>query len=118
MIPIALLNKTITVIRRTSQGRDSLNNPNYGAPTEGAGWNVIYNAVPVRLAFSSKLIKFAAEGERVEPTGIVYLNTGYTICPEDHVVTNSGDEYTVTSVIEATSFGSVIDHLELVISLP
>jgi hypothetical protein len=118
MLPISILNTTVTIKRRESQGRDSLNNPDYGAPTSGAGWNVIYTAIPVRLAFSSKLIKFAAEGERVEPTGIVYLNAGYTICPEDHVVTSSGDEYTVISIIEATAFGSVIDHLELVIELP
>jgi len=118
MIPIALLNKTITVIRRTSQGRDSLNNPNYGAPTAGAGWNVIYTAIPARLAFSTKEVRFAPEGERILPTGTVYYNAGYTICQEDHIVTSEGVEYNVISVVAATTFGTVVDHYEAVVQLP
>lgn len=117
MIPTGVLSQTVTIKRRTSTGRDSLNNPTYGAPTSGTGWDTVYNSVPVRLAFSSKAIRFVADGERVTPQGVVYLNTGYTILPEDRIITSDGIEYVVISVVEGR-MGAVVNHLELIIGLP
>ena len=105
-------------MRRVSQGRDALNNPEYGAPTDGAGWNTIYRKVPVRLAFSSKQVRFAPEGERIIPTGVVYMNPGYDIQAEDRVLTADGIEYNVISVLKCTAMSAVIDHLEIVCQLP
>lgn len=120
-LPGALLNQIATVRRRASTGRDSLNNPDYGFPTGGLGWSTVYNNIAIRLAFSSKPIRFAQEGERVQPTGIIYLNTGPIIKPEDRVLITEGSqviEYTVISVIYAKAFGPETDHLELVVQLP
>lgn len=118
MIPIALLNTTVIIKRRTSTGRDALNNPTYGTPTSGTGWNTVYNAMQVKLAFSSKPTKFAPEGERITPVGTMYYNAGPDIQVEDRVLTQSGIEYTVISVVPAYVFGTVIDHFEVVLQLP
>lgn len=118
MLPIALLNQTVSIKRRMSTGRDSLNNPTYGTPTNGAGWYTVYNNMPVRLAFSSKPLKFAMEGERVTPNGIMYYNMGFDIKPEDRILTADGIEYNVISVIPGTTFGTVIDHFEAILQLP
>ena len=117
MIPLGLLNVNVTIIRRTSQGRDSLNNPVYGTPTSGVGWNLIYYSMPVKLAFSSKMIQFAKEGERIQPSGVAYYNNGYQLQQEDRVVTSDGIEYTVTSVVPAYVFNQVIDHYEALLQL-
>jgi hypothetical protein len=116
-IPIALLAQTVTIRRRQSTGRDSLNNPVYGAPTDGLGWSTIYEQVPVRLAFSSKMIRFVPEGERITPNGVMYYNTDYILKPEDRVLTSDGIEYTVISVVEGR-MGLTIDHYEAILQLP
>lgn len=117
-LPIAILNESVTIKRRVSTGIDSLGNPIYGQPTNGAGWQVIYTNVPCKLAFNSKMIQFAPEGERVTPNGVMYLNSGYNILPEDRVLTSGGIEYNVISVVPGYIFGKVIDHLECVLQLP
>ena len=118
MIPISLLNSKVTIKRRQSQGTDSLNNPTYGAPTGGAGWATIYNDVPVRLAFSSKMVRFAPEGERILPTGVMYYNSGFSLKAEDRVITADGIEYNIISVIAGNVIGSIVDHFEAVLQLP
>jgi hypothetical protein len=118
MLPNNLLNTTVDIKRRVSTGRDSLNNPVYGAPTSGAGWNTVFQAIPVRLAFSSKAVNFAMEGERVQPQGVMYYNTGPTIQVEDRVLTDTGIEYTVTSIVPGYVFGNVVDHFEALLQLP
>jgi hypothetical protein len=117
MLPLSILNQQVTVTRRTSQGRDSLNNPIYGSPTNGDGWNIVYTCVPARLAFSTKKIQFAPEGERISPVGIVYYNAGWDIKAEDRILVN-GIEYTVISVVEGIAFGNVVDHYEAIVQLP
>ena len=118
MIPIGLLPNLISVSRRSSTGRDTLNNPTYGAPTSGSGWNIIYSAIQCRLAFSTKQVRFAPEGERILPTGVVYLNTGPVIQQEDRVITETGIEYNVISVVPATGINGQVDHLEIIVQLP
>lgn len=117
MIPPALLSTQITVKRRQSQGVDSLNNPIYGSPTDGTGWFTQYTNIPAKLAWSSKNIDFAKEGERLNPTGVVYINPGPVIIPEDRVLTPWGAEYVVTSVVPG-NIGPILDHWECVIRLP
>lgn len=117
MIPSAILSQTVTIKRRTSQGADSLNNPNYGQPTSGLGWDTIYDKMPVRLAFSSKAIRFVAVGERVTPNGVMYYNTGFLIKPEDRALTDDGIEYNVVSVVEGR-MGASISHYEAILQLP
>ena len=122
MLPISLLVQTISISRRTSTGRDSLNNPTYGEPVSGSGWNIVYTNLQARFAFSSKPIVFEKMGERVTPTGIVYLNPGPVIYHEDRVLySNNGGqtvEYTVIDVINALGVNGQIDHTELVVALP
>src|SRR4051812_46729904 len=110
-IPSAILNQTVTVRRRTSTGRDALNNPNYGAPTSGVGWDTVYTKMPVKLAFSTKQVRFAPEGERILPTGVVYYNAQYLLKAEDRVITDEGVEYNVISV-QPGNIGSIISHYE------
>lgn len=117
MIPTGLLVQTVNIRRRQSTGTDSLNNPVYGAPTSGLGWNTVYQGMPVRLAFSSKLINFVKEGERIRPNGVVYYNLPYILLPEDRVLTTDGIEYTVISVVEGR-MGFTIDHFEAIVQLP
>lgn len=117
MLPSAILSSTVTIKRRTSTGRDSLNNPTYGAPTGGTGWNTVYNNVPVRLAYNTKLIAFSMLGERVIPNVIMYYNSGYTLQHEDRVLTEDGVEYVVTSIVEG-KIGAIVNHFEAILSLP
>ena len=117
MPPGLLFNRT-DVYRRTSTGRDSLNNPIYGKPVTGAGWTKTYTAIPCRLAFSSKSIQFAKTGERPSPSGIVYVPAANIILPEDRFLTSDGIQYTVTSVVPGYSFGGVVDHWECICDLP
>ncbi len=121
MIPTSLLAQNVVVTRRTSTGVDALNNPIYGSPTNGNGWNVVYNSVPVRLAFSTKAINFAKEGERIVPTGVMYYNIGYYLRPEDRILYQDYNgniiEYVVTSVVEGR-MGMTIDHYEAILGLP
>lgn len=118
MLPSTILNTTVDIKRRVSTGRDSLNNPTYGPPTSGAGWNTVFQSIPVRLAFSSKAVNFASEGERIQPQGVVYYNPGPEIKPEDRVLTENGIEYVVISVVPGYIFGKVVDHWEAIIALP
>ena len=119
MLPPNLLNVTVSIKRRASTGRDVLGNPIYGAPTSGIGWNTVYDGMPVRLAFSSKPIRFAAEGERVLPTGVMYYNLPYALQVEDRVITSDGIEYNVISVVPGYgAIATVIDHYEAVLQLP
>jgi hypothetical protein len=118
-MPPGLLNTKSDVYRRTSTGRDALNNPVYGQPVTGAGWTKVYSAIPVRLAFSSKNIQFAKTGERPVPTGVIYVQNSYAILPEDRFVTSDTSiQYTCTSVVPAYSANAVIDHYECVVDLP
>ncbi len=122
MLPTSLLNQSINIVRRQSTGRDSLNNPIYGQPTSGSGWSTIYVGLQARLAFSSKPIMFSKEGERVTPTGIVYLNIGPKIYHEDRVVFTNYQggtvQYVVVDVINAIGINGQPDHIELVCTLP
>lgn len=118
MMPPALLNDKVTIKRRASTGTDSLGNPIYGAPTDGSGWSTVYKNVPVKLAFSSKVVRFAQEGERINPTGVMYYNKGYDLKAEDRVLTADSIEYTVISIVPAKTFGAIIDHYEAILQLP
>ena len=118
MIPINALNTKVTVRRRNSTGRDSLNNPVYGTPTSGSGWITVYRDMNVRLAFTGKDIKFAAEGERIQPSGTVYYNSGYDLKNEDRIITEDGIEYTVVGINIGYSVGNIIDHYEAKVALP
>lgn len=121
MIPVNILNTTVIVKRRTSTGTDSLGNPTYGTPTSGTGWNTVYNALKVRLAFNAKPVRFAPEGERILPTGVMYYNPGSDLQAEDRVLVPNGSkyiEYNIISVIPGYTFGKAIDHYEAVLQLP
>ncbi len=117
MIP-GLLNTTATVKRRASTGRDSLNNPTYGAPTSGSGWSTVYTNMPIRMAFSSKTLEFAQTGERPNPAGVAYITADYQVQSEDRIITSDSIEYVVTSVVIGYSVAAVVDHYELVLALP
>lgn len=119
MIPPNILNTTVTVKRRNSLGRDSLNNPIYGQPTQGDGWTNVYLNMPVRLAFSGKDVRFAPEGERILPTGVMYYNKPFLLENEDRVLTQDGIEYVVIGLtIGYGPVGKVVDHYEAVLQLP
>lgn len=117
-LPIGILSQTVTVKRRVTQGRDSLNNPTYGAPTTGDGWNTVYENVPCRLAFTSKSIMFAHEGERLQPSGTMYYPSDYSLSAEDRIITSDGIEYTVIAISTGRAMGGVISHYEAVLQLP
>lgn len=117
MIP-AIFNEKVTVKRRTSTGRDSLNNPIYGAPTSGAGWSTLYTNMPVRFAFNSKLSDFAMTGIRPSPAGVVYHGPQYILATEDRILTAGGIEYTVVSIVPGYVNNNKIDHYEVLIALP
>lgn len=114
----AYLQDIVTIKRRVSQGRDSLNNPVYGTPTSGAGWSTVYTNMPVKLAFSSKSLQFAQTGERPTPSGIMYYNPSYTLLLEDRILTVDGIEYVVKSIVVAISVPNVTDHYEAILGLP
>ena len=118
MLPSGLLNENVIVKRRFSQGRDSLGNPIYGTPTQGDGWTNVYEDMPVRLAFTGKDVRFAPEGERILPTGIMYFNSQYELRMEDRVLTPDGIEYNVIGITKAFLMAGVIDHYEAVLQLP
>lgn len=113
-----LLNINVSIYRRASTGRDTLNNPVYGLPTSGAGWSLIYSAVPVRLAFSSEMLEFAMTGERPDPAGVAYINPQYIVQVEDRILTPDNIEYVVTSVVPGYLVAAVVDHYELILCLP
>lgn len=117
-LPYLLLNTNVNIKRRKSTGRDSLNNPNYGTPTSGAGWSTVYQNIPVRFAFSSKPLQFSPEGERITPNGTMYYNPGPILMPEDRVLTDTGIEYNIVSVVPGYGFGKTVDHYEAVLQLP
>ncbi len=117
MIPPALLNESVTIKRRVATGVDSLNNPVYGTPT--LPWPSVYTNMPVRLAFSSKNVRFAPEGERILPTGVMYYNPKYQLKMEDRVLTSGGIEYVVIGLtIGYGPIGKTISHFEAVLQLP
>ncbi len=106
------------VYRRISTARDSLGNPVYGTPATGIGWNIIYLAMPSRLAFTDKKIEFAHGGERVKPYGTMYFGLGFNILQEDRIITPDNIQYVVTSIRVAYKTGTVIDHYEAIVELP
>jgi hypothetical protein len=118
MIPPILLNMKVNVMRRLSQGRDSLNNPVYGTPTSGDGWNLIYQNLSVRLAFSSRDVRFSPEGERILPNGIMYYNDHVELKDEDRVITSTGIEYVVIGVTIGYIYAGKVDHHEATLALP
>ena len=113
----AYLQDLVTVSRRTSTGTDVLGNPTYGQPTTGSGWAIVYTNMPTKLAFSSKQLLFAQTQESPEPSGVMYYNTGYTLLPEDRVITTSNVAYTVVSIVPAISVPNVVDHYEALLKL-
>lgn len=119
MIP-AIFNLNYVVKRRTSSGRDALNNPTYGEPVSGAGWSTIYAAMPARLAFSSKQIQFAHTGERPTPSGILYYSANFSLQIEDRIITpdTSPIQYVVLSIVPGYIANQVIDHYEAILGLP
>lgn len=117
MIP-GLYQDSVTVYRRTSTGRDSLNNPIYGTPVSGVGWFKIFTNIGVRLAFSDKLIDFSEQGERVIPQGTMYAPPSYIIRQEDRVLTADNILYVVVGVRTGYLFNRVVDHYEYTLALP
>ena len=114
----SLLNESVDVYRRVDGGRDSLNNPTYGVPITGSGWNLVYPGMPCRLAFTDKRIEFAHGGERVKPYGTLYFSANYQLIQEDRIITPDNIQYVVTSIRIAYKTGSVIDHYEGICELP
>lgn len=118
MIPPNLLNLTVSVRRRNIVGRDSLNNPVYGTPTSGSGWVTVIEGLQVRLAFTGKDVRFAPDGERIEPSGTMYYNDDVTLKQEDRIITPEGIEYNVIGINHGYLFGNVISHHECKLQLP
>lgn len=114
----SLLNEKVDVYRRVDTGRDALNNPDYGSPVTGDGWNLIYRAMPSKLAFSDKKIDFASGGERVLPHGTMYFSQAYLLRQEDRIITPDNIQYVVTSIRVAYKTATVIDHYEAIVELP
>ncbi len=114
----SLLNENVDVYRRVSGGRDSLNNPVYGDPITGSGWNQIYAAMQCRLAFTDKKVDFSRGGERVLPYGTVYYPATFCLLQEDRIITTENIQYVVTSIRIAYKMGKVIDHYEAIVELP
>lgn len=114
----SLLNEQVDVYRRIDEGRDVLGNPTYGDPITGDGWNLVYQCVPVRLAFTSNKLEFAKAGERVLPQGTMYASEDYVILSEDRVITSDNVLYVVTATSIGYNNGAVIDHYEYKLDLP
>jgi hypothetical protein len=114
----SLFNENVDVYRRVSGARDSLNNPVYGVPITGAGWNLIYSAMPSKLAFTDKRIEFAHGGERVKPYGTLYFSADFALIQEDRVITPDNIQYVVTSIRVAYKTATAIDHYEAILELP
>jgi hypothetical protein len=96
----SLLNENVDVYRRVTVTRDALNNPVYGVPITGAGWNVVYNAMPCKLAFTDKRISFEHGGERVKPYGTMYFSQDFALLQEDRIVTPDNIQYVVSSIVQ------------------
>lgn len=114
----SLLNENVDVYRRVATSRDSLNNPVYGVPVTGTGWNLVYPAMPCRLAFTDKRITFSRGGERVLPFGTLYFSADFALIQEDRIITPDNIQYVVTSIRIAYKTGSVVDHYEGIVELP
>lgn len=114
----ALLNINVSVKRRADQGRDVLGNPTYGTPTSGAGWSIVYTAMPARLAFNRKQLAFAATGERVIPSGTLYFPAEYAVKVEDRILTPDNIEYVIVGVVPGYVVQDVVDHYEAQLALP
>lgn len=118
-MPPFIFNEKVTVKRRLSLAaapRDVLNNPTFGAPT--ATWTTVNSALPCRLAFSSKELIFAATGERVTPSGVMYTGATADVKHEDRIITASGVEYVVVSVVQGLLGPTTVSHLEITLALP
>lgn len=115
---VSLFNENVDVYRRVSGGVDSLNNPVYGVPITGSGWNLVYPQMPCKLAFTDKRIEFAHGGERVLPYGTVYFSQAYLLMQEDRIITTNNIQYVVTSIRVAYKTSTVIDHYEAIVELP
>lgn len=115
---VSLLNEKVDVYRRVEDGRDALNNPVYGDPITGEGWNLVYNGMPAKLAFTDKKISFSRDGERVKPYGTMYFGLGFNVLQEDRIITKQNIQYTVTSIRIAYKTANVIDHYEAIVELP
>lgn len=114
----SLLNERVDVYRRVEDSRDSLNNPVYGKPVTGVGWNLIYLSMPCKLAFTDKRVQFARGGERVKPYGTVYFSQAFSLRQEDRIITRDNIQYVVTSIRTAYKAANVIDHYEAIVELP
>lgn len=114
----SLLNEKVDVYRRVAGSRDSLNNPVYGTPITGVGWNLIYRAMPSRLAFTDRRIEFASGGERVKPYGTMYFSEKYALRQEDRIITRDNIQYIVSSIRIAYKSGAIVDHYEAICELP
>lgn len=114
----SLLNEKVDVYRRVAAGRDSLNNPIYGTPATGVGWNLVYLAMPSKLAFTDKRISFDRGGERVKPYGTMYFSADFEVLQEDRIITTDNIQYVVSSIRVAYKTGTVIDHYEAIVELP
>lgn len=114
----SLLNERVDVYRRVSTSRDSLGNPIYGTPITGVGWNLVYLAMPCKLAFTDKRISFDRGGERVKPYGTMYFSQAFALVQEDRIITPDNIQYVVSSIRVAYKTGSVIDHYEAIVELP
>lgn len=114
----SLLNQKVDVYRRVDGGRDALNNPTYGTPVTGSGWNLIYSQMPCKLAFLDKRIQFSRGGERVIPHGTMYYGKDFSVRQEDRIVTEGNIQYVITSVSAADRTSRVIDHMEAICELP
>lgn len=115
---VGLLIESVDVYRRVAVSRDALNNPVYGIPATGAGWNLVYLAMPSRLAFSDKRIEFAHGGERVKPYGTMYFSADFALLQEDRIITPDNIQYVVTSIRIAYKTANVVDHYEAIVELP
>ena len=116
-----LLSNTISVYRRIPQGRDSLNAPYYGPSRSllpGPDYTSVYVNIKCRLAFGGKDVGFTAIGERIEPSGTVYVDGKYDIRNMDRIITKDGVMYTVIGVINAEMPSGLVAHKEIKVVLP
>jgi hypothetical protein len=108
-------------ISPTAASRDSLNNPYFGDPVS---FPIVYTGIKVRILFSGKTMVFAATGELIYPSGVLYYPPNYTLLPEDRIITvnvpgyANGVEYILTSAVPAFIFSGKVDHMEGQLSLP
>lgn len=75
--------------------------------------------MPARFAFNTRMIRFAKEGERIQPQGVMYFDQQYLLQFEDRVlVASTGAEYVVTGIATGYMINAVIDHMEATLELP